>query len=103
MVNAHTKGNAAENRFSTWLKVHGHENERLRLAGINDRGDIWVPAMRERLQVKNQANMLTAISQATLFCAQRHLVEGDQRWLGIIARPGMPPGRWYVVEEAYEH
>jgi hypothetical protein len=98
MVNANRKGRDAENRLSTWFSVHGYPNELVRLAGINDRGDLWLPYEHERLSIKNHANMLSGIAEAIRdLDGLRERCTGDQCY-AVVARPGQPPGKWYVVE-----
>jgi len=97
MVNSNRKGREAENRLSTWFTVHGYPNELLRLQGLNDPGDLWLPYEDSRIELKNHANVLSAINEAI------HDVDKlDARFplsknFAVVARPGQPPGKWYVV------
>jgi hypothetical protein len=97
MVNANRKGREAENRLSTWFAVHGYPNELVRLAGINDRGDLWLPYEHDRISVKNHANMLAAMSEAIRDLEGLSVRCPDDRCHAVIARPGLPANKWYVV------
>lgn len=80
-----------------WFRVHGYEVELLRLQGVNDPGDLWLPHLDTRIEVKNHVNVLSAINQAI------HDVDAlDERFplsrnFAVVARPGKPPADWYVV------
>lgn len=97
MVNANVKGREAENRLSTWFTVHGYPNELLRLQGLNDPGDLWLPYEDTRIEVKNHRNVLSAINEAI------HDVDKlDERFplsqnFAVVARPGKSCEDWYVV------
>lgn len=97
MVNSNRKGRSAENRLRDWLHVHGYEVELLRLQGTHDPGDLWLPHLDTRIEVKNHVNVLSAINEAV------HDVDKlDERFplsnnYAVVARPGQPPANWYVV------
>jgi hypothetical protein len=97
MVNANRKGREAENRLSTWFRVHGYPNELIRLQGANEAGDLWLPYEDSRIEIKNHAAVLSAINEAI------HDVDLlDQRFpmsknFAVVARPGMSCQDWYVV------
>jgi hypothetical protein len=97
MVNANKKGREAENRLSTWFSVHGYPNELVRLAGINDRGDLWLPYTNDRIQVKNHAAMLSALADGVRDLPGLEERCPDDRCHVVIARPGQPANKWYVV------
>ena len=97
MVNANTKGREAENRASTWFKVHGYPNELIRLQGVNDAGDMWLPYIDTRVEIKNHAAVLSAINEAI-----KDVYRLDERFplsknRAVVARPGQPVNKWYVV------
>ena len=101
MVNANDKGNRGENAVCTYLNVLGLSAERLRLAGVQDKGDIWVPSfgVPHRLQVKNVAmkNLQPTMSEVV-----RYLDELSSRFptdvcAGVIAREAKSVKDWYYV------
>ena len=97
MVNANRKGREAENRVSTWFTVHGYSNELIRLQGVNDAGDMWLPYEDTRVEIKNQRNIVSALNEAVHdldLLDERFPL--SQNW-GIVARPGQPVNKWYVV------
>lgn len=98
MVNAHKKGREAENRASTWFTVHGYPNELVRLQGINDAGDIWLPYEHSRLQVKNHVALLSAIADGVRYLDDLKGRHPRDECLVVAARPGMPVNKWYVVQ-----
>lgn len=97
MVNSNVKGREAENRLYTFFTLRGYECELLRLQGLNDPGDLWVPSEDSRIEIKNHKNVLSAINEAI------HDVELlDARFplsknYAVVTRPGQPPENWYVV------
>jgi hypothetical protein len=97
MVNANVKGARAENAVVDYLHVCGHEAERLRLAGTYDRGDLWVPSLNHRLEVKNHANILNALSEGTKDVEKLVALFPDATNAAVIARPGKGVRDWYYV------
>lgn len=97
MVNANTKGRNAENRLSTWFTVHGYPNELIRLQGINNAGDLWLPYEHARVEIKNHANILNAINEATHEIDRLRTVFPDDACWAVTARAGLPPERWYAT------
>lgn len=97
MVNANRKGREAENRLATWFTVHGYPNELIRLQGVNDAGDMWLPYIDTRVEVKNHVAVLSAINEAI-----KDVYRLDERFplsknRAVVARPGQPVNKWYVV------
>lgn len=97
MVNANKKGREAENRASTWFTVHGYPNELIRLQGVNDAGDMWLPYIDTRVEIKNHVAVLSAINEAI-----KDVYRLDERFplsknRAVVARPGQPVNKWYVV------
>jgi hypothetical protein len=97
MVNANKKGREAENRLATWFTVHGYPNELIRLQGVNDAGDMWLPYIDTRVEVKNHVAVLSAINEAI-----KDVYRLDERFplshnRAVVARPGQPVNKWYVV------
>jgi hypothetical protein len=97
MPNPNTKGRRAENALSTWFTVHGYPNELIRLQGVNDAGDLWLPYEDSRVEVKNHALVLSAINEAI-----NDVAKLDQRFplsknYAVVARPGKSCIDWYVV------
>jgi hypothetical protein len=97
MVNSNRKGREAENRLSTWFTVHGYPNELIRLQGINDAGDLWLPYQYARLSIKNHAMMLSAMAEAVRELPELELRFPRDKCHAVIARPGQPANKWYVV------
>lgn len=97
MVNANRKGREAENRLRTYYNVHGYDAELLRLAGTEDRGDLWLPETNHRIEVKNHRNVLNGMNEAV-----KDVDKLVERFplnfnVGVVARPGQPTAEWYVV------
>lgn len=105
MVNAHHKGARAENDVITYLHVLGVEGERLRLAGTFDRGDIWVPSEKMRLEVKNHLlkNLPNTMSEITVDLEKLRKLFPNDLCMGVIARPGKPVGEWWVVRQMKDY
>jgi|SRR5215510_11538707 len=97
MVNSYVKGREAENRLQTFFTMRGYEAELLRLQGLNDPGDLWVPELDTRIQLKNHKNVLSAINEAIHGVADLDLRFPLSRNFAVVARPGKPPEDWYVV------
>lgn len=100
MVNSNRKGREGENRLMTFFTVRGYEAELLRLQGINDPGDLWIPELDTRVQMKNHANMLSALAEG-----MRNVEKLDERFplsqnFVVVARPGRSPADWYAVRRA---
>lgn len=97
MVNSHRKGREAENRLRDYFTVSGYDVEILRLQGLNDPGDLWLPFEDSRIEVKDHTRILDAINEAI------HDVDKlDTRFplsknFAVVKRPGKPPADWYVV------
>lgn len=97
MVNANIKGREAENRLATWFTVNGYDVELLRLQGIHDPGDLWVPHENSRIELKNHANIQSAINEAI-----KDVRKLDERFplsknYAVVARPGKGPADWYCI------
>ncbi len=97
MVNSNVKGREAENRLATFFTVRGYECELLRLQGLNDPGDLWVPELDSRLEIKNHKNVLTAINEAIHDVELLDIRFPLSKNYAVVARPGKPPADWYVV------
>lgn len=97
MVNANVKGRYAENRLSTFLTVNGYENELLRLQGVNDPGDLWVPDVNTRIEVKDHKSVQEAINAAI-----KDVRLLDERFplsrnMAVVVRTGRGVEDWYCV------
>ncbi len=116
MVNANRKGRDAENRLATFLRVRGWKTELPRLAGTDDRGDLWLPPLvrfiepekrrgdgmhevpGQRVEVKAHDNIVSGLNEAMKDVDKlRKLFPDDDCW-GVIRRPGQPTGEWYAVK-----
>lgn len=94
---ASVKGHRGERDVVTYLHVCGHPAERLRLSGVVNRGDLWVPSMNHRLEVKNYADTYTAISMGALQADKLQRLCPDETVAAIVARRGKGVGDWYYV------
>lgn len=97
MVNANTKGREAENRLATYLHVNGYEAELLRLGGVNDPGDLWVPVVNTRIEVKNHTNTQSAINEAgkdVRLLDERYPLS---RNIAVVVRTGRGVEDWYAI------
>jgi hypothetical protein len=97
MVNVNRKGRDGENRLQTFLTMSGYEVELLRLQGINDPGDLWVPEVDTRIQMKNHANIQSALNEAI-----KNVTQLDERFplsknYAVAARVGKGVQDWYAV------
>jgi hypothetical protein len=103
MVNANKKGREAENRTATFLRVRGWDCELVRLAGLEDRGDIWVPPahteIAKRLEVKNHASIVTALNEAMKDVVKLNALFPHEECWGVVARPGKSVAEWYAVRQ----
>lgn len=102
-LNSNKKGREAENRVATFLRVRGWECELVRLAGTIDRGDIWTPPQHletaHRLEVKNHANIVTALNEACRDVVKLNVLFPHETCLGVVARPGKSVSEWYAVRQ----
>lgn len=105
MVNAHHKGARAENDVITYLRLLNYEGERLRLAGVHDRGDIWIPSERMRLEIKNHLlkNLPGTMAELTVDLEKLRKLFPNDLNLGVIARPAKPVGEWWVVRQMKDY
>lgn len=97
MVNANRKGREGENRLTTFLLMSGYEVELLRLQGINDPGDLWIPHLDTRIEMKNHANIQSALNEAI-----KDVEKLDARFplsknYAVVARVGKGVQDWYAV------
>lgn len=97
MVNANRKGREGENRLTTFLLMSGYEVELLRLQGVNDPGDLWVPKLDTRIEMKNHTNIQSALNEAI-----NDVKKLDERFplsknYAVVARAGKAVQDWYAV------
>lgn len=97
MTNANRKGRDAENRLRDWFSVNGYDVELLRLQGVHDPGDLWLPHENARIEVKNHRQVLTAINEAIHDVEKLDVRFPLSKNFAVVARPGQSPGDWYVV------
>lgn len=97
MVNANRKGRNGENRLMTFLLMGGYEVELLRLQGVNDPGDLWLPKVDSRIEMKNHTNIQSALNEAI-----NDVKKLDERFplsknYAVVARPAQGVSDWYAV------